>query len=90
MWFFIFYENEKNCILSRRAGSKKLRIKERRENCMNDKIVLWTALFTIGISLILFRLSLSRYISDAAALFVAGLIFTFVSGIGLLLELYRK
>ena len=57
---------------------------------MNKRIVLWAVLLVTGIIMILFRMNISRYISDLTALLVAGIILAAVSGIGLLLEIYRK
>ena len=44
----------------------------------------------LGLLTVLFRMEISRYLSDEAALLVAGAILSAVAGAGLLLELYRR
>lgn len=57
---------------------------------MNKRMILWTVLFVAGLFTVLFRMEISRYISDLTALFAAGCILAAVAGAGLLIELYRK
>lgn len=54
---------------------------------MNRKAVFWMILFITGILTILFRMNISRYISDLEALFAVGIIVSIISGLGLLLDL---
>ena len=39
---------------------------------MNKKTVIWAVLFALGLFTVLFRLEISRYLSDPVALFAAG------------------
>lgn len=54
------------------------------------KLILWKILFAAGLVTILFRMDISRFVSDAAALLVGGGILSAVSGAGILLEHYGK
>ena len=56
---------------------------------MNKKTVIWAVLFVLGLFLVLFRLEISRYLSDPVALFAAGCILSLISGVGLLAAVYR-
>lgn len=57
---------------------------------MSKRMILWTVLFVMGLFTILFRMEISRYISDLTSLLTAGCILAVVAGVGLLIELYRK
>ena len=57
---------------------------------MSKKIVLWTVLFVVGLFTVLFRMELSRYISDLTSLLAVGCILAVIAGAGLFMELYRK
>lgn len=57
---------------------------------MNKKIVIWAVLFALGLCMVLFRLTLSRYLSDPVALFAAGCILSLISGGGLLMTAYHR
>lgn len=57
---------------------------------MRPKWMVWAGLFVLGLLMVLCRMEISRYLSDAAALLVGGGILAAVSGAGLLLELYRR
>lgn len=57
---------------------------------MSKKIWLWTVLFVMGLFTVLFRMELSRYISDLTSLLAAGCILAVIAGAGLLMELYRS
>lgn len=52
--------------------------------------VLWKIMFAAGLIMILFRMEISRYVSDLAALLTAGIALAGLSGVGLLLEMYGK
>ena len=56
---------------------------------MNKKTVIWAVLFALGLCTVLFRLTLSRYLSDPVALFAVGCILSLISGVGLLAAAYR-
>ena len=51
---------------------------------MHKKLIPWAALFLLGLFTVLFRLEISRYLSDPVALFAAGCILSLISGVGLL------
>lgn len=57
---------------------------------MNKKTVIWAVLFALGLFLVLFRLALSRYLSDPVALFAARCILSLISGGGLLMTAYHR
>jgi|GEM_PF-1710982 len=59
---------------------------------MKGKIaaIIWSVLLIIGLFMILNNIQISRYVSDLKGVFAAGTIFSSVSGLGLLLELYGK
>lgn len=57
---------------------------------MNRKTVIWAVLFALGLFLVLFRLALSRYLSDPVALFAVGCILSLISGGGLLMTAYHR
>lgn len=59
---------------------------------MKNKMIaaIWAAAFIIGLFMILNKIQISRYVSDLNGVFMAGIIISVVSGLGLLLELYGK
>ena len=57
---------------------------------MRKRLVLWTALFAAGLLMVLCRMEISRFVSDLTALLVGGGILASVSGVGILLELFRN
>ena len=59
---------------------------------MKDKMLaaIWAAAFLIGLFMILYKIRISRYVSDINGVFTAGIILSVVSGLGLLLEMYGK
>lgn len=57
---------------------------------MDRKFIVWSILFMAGLIMILFRMEISRYISDLTALFTVGSILAAIAGAGILIELYRK
>ena len=60
------------------------------DETMDKKWMIWAGLFLLGLLTVLCRMEISRYLSDASALLVAGAILSAVAGAGLLLELYRR
>ena len=54
------------------------------------KTMLWFILFATGLLMVLFRMEISRFISELTSLLAAGCILAAVAGAGLLIELYRK
>ena len=59
---------------------------------MKDKMLaaIWAAAFLIGLFMILYKIRISRYVSDINGVFTAGIILSVVSGLGLLFEMYVK
>lgn len=57
---------------------------------MSKKMILLIALFVAGLLMVLFRIEISRYLSDMTALFAAGCILAVIAGAGLLIELYQN
>ena len=57
---------------------------------MSKKLILWIILFVTGLLAMLCRMEISRFFSDMTALLVGGGFLSAVSGIGILLELYRS
>lgn len=51
---------------------------------------IWISSFITGLLMILNNTEISRYISDVNGIFAAGIILSLVSGIGLLMEMYRR
>ena len=51
--------------------------------------IVWSALFVLGLVTILFRMDISRYLSDITALLVAGSILSVFSGAGMLMKWYK-
>ena len=54
------------------------------------KTILWSILFATGLLMVLFRMEISRFVSELTSLLAAGCILAVVAGAGLLIELYRK
>ncbi|MGN0178645.1 MAG: hypothetical protein ACI4DY_04285 [Monoglobaceae bacterium] len=52
--------------------------------------VMWASAFIIGLIMILYKIQISRYVSDLNGVFTAGIILSIVSSLGLLLEMYGK
>ena len=50
---------------------------------------LWGVLFVLGWVMVLFRMDISRYLSDITALLVTGSILSVFSGAGMLMERYK-
>lgn len=48
----------------------------------------WPTLLAAGLFLMVFRMEISRFCSDIAALLAAGMILAVLGGVGILLELY--
>ena len=57
---------------------------------MSKKMIPMIVLFVAGLLMVLFRVEISRYLSDMTALFATGCILAVIAGIGLLIELYRN
>lgn len=57
---------------------------------MKKRLTVWKAVFVLGIAIILFSYTLSRFTSNEYALVIAGSILSIWSGAGILLELYKK
>ena len=50
----------------------------------------WAVLFVIGLLTVIFRMDISRFLSDETALLAGGAILALFSGAGLLTELYQN
>ncbi|MBQ7956371.1 MAG: hypothetical protein IJ282_11620, partial [Lachnospiraceae bacterium] len=61
---------------------------ELRSENMKETIV-WSVLFVLGLVMVLFRMDISRYLSDITALLVTGSILSVFSGAGMLMEWYK-
>ena len=57
---------------------------------MKSKLMLWAILFSAGLLMVIFRMNISRFISDVTALLVGGGLLAAVSGAGILIEIYRN
>ena len=57
---------------------------------MKNKLILWAILFSAGLLMVIFRMNISRFISDVTALLVGGGLLAAVSGAGILIEMYRN
>ena len=57
---------------------------------MKSKLMLWVILFSAGLLMVIFRMNISRFISDVTALLVGGGLLAAVSGAGILIEIYRN
>lgn len=53
------------------------------------KMIVWGVLFVLGLVMVLFRMDISRYLSDITALLVTGSILSVFSGAGMLMEWYK-
>ena len=53
------------------------------------KTIVWSVLFVLGLVMVLFRMDISRYLSDKTALLVTGSILSVFSGAGMLMKWYK-
>lgn len=53
------------------------------------KTIVWSVLFVLGLVMVLFRMDISRYLSDITALLVTGSILSVFSGAGILMKWYK-
>ena len=53
------------------------------------KTIVWSVLFMLGLVMVLFRMDISRYLSDITALVVTGSILSVFSGAEMLMERYK-
>ena len=53
------------------------------------KTIVWSVLFMLGLVMVLFRMDISRYLSDITGLLVTGSILSVFSGAGMLMEWYK-
>lgn len=51
--------------------------------------IVWSVLFVLGLVMVLFRMDISRYLSDITALLVTGSILSVFSGAGMLMKWYK-
>ena len=51
--------------------------------------IVWSVLFVLGLVIVLFRMDISRYLSDITGLLVTGSILSVFSGAGMLMEWYK-
>lgn len=51
--------------------------------------IVWSVLFVLGLVMVLFRMDISRYLSDITGLLVTGSILSVFSGAGMLMEWYK-
>lgn len=51
--------------------------------------IVWSVLFALGLVMVLFRMDISRYLSDITGLLVTGSILSVFSGAGMLMEWYK-
>lgn len=51
--------------------------------------IVWSVLFVLGLVMVLFRMDISRYLSDITALLVTGSILSVFSGAGILMKWYK-
>ena len=61
---------------------------ELRSENMKETIV-WSVLFALGLVMVLFRMDISRYLSDITGLLVTGSILSVFSGAGMLMKWYK-
>ena len=52
--------------------------------------IVWSVLFVLGLVMVLFRMDISRYLSDITALLVTGSILSVFSGAGMLMKWYKE
>ena len=55
---------------------------------MKKRLILWAVLFVIGLLTVIFRMDISRFLSDETALLAGGAILALFSGAWLLTELH--
>lgn len=53
------------------------------------KTIVWSVLFVLGLVMVLFRMDISRYLSDITGLLVTGSILSVFSGAGMLMKWYK-
>ena len=53
------------------------------------KTIVWSVLFVLGLVMVLFRMDISRYLSDITGLLVTGSILSVFSGAGMLMKRYK-
>ena len=53
------------------------------------KTIVWSVLFVLGLVMVMFRMDISRYLSDITGLLVTGSILSVFSGAGMLMEWYK-
>ena len=53
------------------------------------KTIVWSVLFVLGLVMVLFRMDISRYLSDITGLLVTGSILSVFSGAEMLMERYK-
>ena len=51
--------------------------------------IVWSVLFVLGLVMVLFRMDISRYLSDIPGLLVTGSILSVFSGAGMLMKWYK-
>ena len=51
--------------------------------------IVWSVLFVLGLVMVLFRMDISRYLSDITGLLVTGSILSVFSGAGMLIKWYK-
>ena len=51
--------------------------------------IVWSVLFVLGLVMVLFRMDISRYLSDITGLLVTGSILSVFSGAGMLMKWYK-
>ena len=61
---------------------------ELRSENMKETLV-WSVLFVLGLVMVLFRMDISRYLSDITGLLVTGSILSVFSGAGMLMKWYK-
>lgn len=51
--------------------------------------IVWSVLFVLGLVMVLFRMDISRYLSDITGLLVTGSILSVFAGAGMLMKWYK-
>ena len=51
--------------------------------------IVWSVLFVLGLVMVLFRMDISRYLSDITGLLVTGSILSVFSGAGMPMKWYK-
>lgn len=51
--------------------------------------IVWSVLFVLGLVMVLFRMDISRYLSDITGMLVTGSILSVFSGAGMLMKWYK-